>query len=188
MTDLTKISKSLSYWLRHRPDDGDLTLDSKGWTSVDDVMAALHKKGMPSDFETLVQVVEENDKKRFEFSPDLTLIRARQGHSVDVDLDLKPSVPPVVLYHGTINTVVAEILKSGLKKMNRHHVHLSPDAETARKVGSRRGAPVILIVDAKSMYADGFKFFVTDNGVWLTDEVPAKYVTPQGQAHKSRKT
>lgn len=176
MTDVTKISKTLSYWLRHAPEKGDLTLDAKGWACVNDVMASLHKEGLPSDFETLMQVVEENDKKRFEFSADLMLIRARQGHSIEIDLDLKPSVPPVVLYHGTTNKVIGEIRKKGLLKMNRHHVHLSPDKETATKVGSRRGAPVVLVINTKSMYVDGHKFYVTDNGVWLTDEVPPKYI------------
>ncbi len=177
MTDVTKISKTLSYWLRHAPEKGDLTLDTKGWAPLNDVYAALAREGLPSDFNTLMTVVQDNDKKRFEFNFDFSAIRARQGHSIEIDLDLKPSVPPVVLYHGTTSKVVGQIMKQGLSKMNRHHVHLSGDRETARKVGSRRGAPVILVIDCKSMLAAGHKFYVTDNGVWLTDEVPAKYIS-----------
>ncbi|MBX9656771.1 RNA 2'-phosphotransferase, partial [bacterium] len=120
MTDVTKISKTLSYWLRHAPEKGDLTLDAKGWAPLSDVYAALAREGLSNDFNTLMTVVQDNDKKRFEFNFDFSAIRARQGHSIDIDLDLKPSVPPVVLYHGTTNKVVGQIMKQGLSKMNRH--------------------------------------------------------------------
>ncbi len=175
MTDNKTISKTLSYWLRHRPDAGGLTLDANGWTSVDAVLASLMREHK-ADWDRLAEVVETNDKQRFEFSADLEQIRARQGHSVEVDLALEPLSPPDVLYHGTVARFVDVIRAEGLKKMRRHHVHLSGDPETANKVGARRGAPVILIVDAAAMARDGHVFFRSSNGVWLTEAVPAQYL------------
>jgi putative RNA 2'-phosphotransferase len=166
------ISKTLSYWLRHAPQAGGLTLDRFGWAPVDAVLSALRGVSL----ETLVVVVEENDKQRFEFSPDMSRLRARQGHSVDIDLELSPVAPPARLFHGTVGRVLDQILREGLRPMARHHVHLSPDVETATRVGARRGRPVVLAVDAAGMAADGHDFFVTANGVWLTDRVPPPYL------------
>lgn len=176
MADHVRISKTLSYWLRHKPGDGGLTLDAQGWTDVDDVLAALARESLPHDIDTLLAVVDGNDKRRFELAPDLARIRARQGHSVEVELALAPTAPPALLYHGTVERFLDAIMREGLRKMARHHVHLSPNLETATRVGARRGKPVILIVDAAAMARDGHIFFVTENTVWLTDAVPAQYL------------
>ncbi|HYE44421.1 MAG TPA: RNA 2'-phosphotransferase [Caulobacter sp.] len=170
--DKKTISKTLSYWLRHAPEAGNLVLDPAGWAPVDHLLQSLNDVS----FDELAAVVEENDKQRFEFSPDLERIRARQGHSIEIALDLPPTPPPARLFHGTVGKALDAIFAEGLKKMARHHVHLSPDLETARRVGARRGAPVILVVEADRMAADGHVFMVSSNGVWLTDAVPAAYL------------
>lgn len=175
MTDDKTLSKTLSYWLRHRPDAIGLNLDAQGWASVDAILTALAREH-GADFDRLSAVVEGNDKQRFEFSPDLQLIRARQGHSVEIELDLQPTQPPATLFHGTVDRFLDAIRAEGLKRMNRHHVHLSGDRVTADKVGARRGKPVTLIVDTAAMAKAGHVFFVTGNGVWLTDDVPATYI------------
>lgn len=176
MADQVRISKTLSYWLRHKPEDGALTLDAQGWAETDAVLTALSRDGLPGDFETLLAVIEQNDKQRFELSPDVASIRARQGHSVEVDLALTPTTPPAELYHGTVQRFLDAIMAQGLSKMRRHHVHLSAEIETARRVGVRRGEAVILIVNAKAMADGGALFFVTENGVWLTENVPAQFL------------
>lgn len=176
MADQVRISKTLSYWLRHRPDEAGLTLDAQGWASVDEVLAALAAAGLPGDIDALLTVVEQSDKQRFELSADLSRIRARQGHSVSVELDLTPTAPPAVLYHGTVERFLDAILAEGLSKMRRHHVHLSPDLETAQRVGARRGKAIILEVNALAMHSDGSAFYVTENKVWLTDAVPPRYL------------
>ena len=176
MADHVRISKTLSYWLRHRPDEAGLTLDAQGWTSVDDVLAALLGAGLPGNIDNLLTVVEQSDKQRFELSADLSRIRARQGHSVSVELALAPVAPPPVLYHGTVERFLDAILAEGLSRMRRHHVHLSPDLETAQRVGARRGKAIILEVNAGAMHGDGRIFFVTENKVWLTDAVPPRYL------------
>lgn len=176
MADLVRFSKTLSYWLRHRPDEARLTLDAAGWTPVDDVLSALARAGLPADIDALLRVVEENDKQRFELSPDLQCIRARQGHSVEIELDLAPVTPPALLYHGTVERFLDAIMAEGLRKMRRHHVHLSSTLETAQRVGARRGRAIILEIDGAAMSADGAVFFVTENGVWLTESVAPRYL------------
>lgn len=171
-----KISKLLSYILRHHPDDFGLTLSSDGWVAVDDLLSALRARGKGISLETLQKVVAENDKQRFAFSDDGKSIRAQQGHSVQVDLQYQPQQPPDTLYHGTVDRFLDSINQQGLDKGARHHVHLSVDQPTAVNVGSRRGKPVLLVIDAKQMAADGFEFFVTGNGVWLVDHVPPQYL------------
>lgn len=171
---LTKLSKYLSYHLRHAPQELGLTLEPGGWVRVEDLLrAAKGKSLMRSDLEL---VVASCPKQRFSFDATGEKIRANQGHSVEVDLRLEPMGPPEVLYHGTAGKAVAVIEAAGLEKMARHHVHLSADLETARKVGSRRGKPVIFQVDAAAMDRDGFIFYRSDNHVWLTDRVPANYL------------
>jgi putative RNA 2'-phosphotransferase len=173
---MVRVSKFLSRHLRHAPEDLGLTLETGGWVQVEDLLAGCARARMPLTREELTLVVEGNDKQRFSFDGAGTRIRANQGHSVEVDLQLERREPPDVLYHGTSAGAVAAILSGGLSRMGRHAVHLSTEAPTAQKVGSRHGRPVVLAVDAKAMYADGVAFTCSDNGVWLVDEVPAKYL------------
>jgi putative RNA 2'-phosphotransferase len=167
----TQISKTLSFWLRHKPDVAGLTLDASGWAKVDDVLAAFAAHGPLIDWEALLGIVETNDKRRFELSADASQIRARQGHSIDVTADWIAGSPPDLLWHGTVERLLAPIMTEGLRPMSRHHVHLSADPETAEHVGRRRGNPVILRVDAKGLKEAGQQFWVTGNGVWLTEAV-----------------
>ena len=176
MTDQRRISKTLSYWLRHRPEAAGLELDSSGWATVEAVLEALSRRALAASLDELESVVASSDKNRFELSPDGTRIRARQGHSLDVDLDWPAMIPPALLFHGTVERFLPAILAEGLQPMKRHHVHLSPDEETARAVGSRRGTAVILRVAAGRMSADGKSFYLASNGVWLTDSVPPAYL------------
>lgn len=176
MKDIKSVSKLMSKALRHDPDCLGLKMDNNGWVSVSNLLEGLSKKGMSITFEELVHIVDTNDKKRFAFNELKTAIKANQGHTIDVDLNLIKQRPPAILYHGTPETVVDLIMKEGLHKMKRHHVHLSADVDTAEKVGSRRGKFKILIVDTLAMHADGFNFYCSDNGVWLTDHVPPKYI------------
>lgn len=169
-----KVSKYLSKHLRHQPERLGLTLDAAGWVEIDDLMAACAAHGFPFTRAELDHVVAANDKKRFAI--DGTRIRASQGHSVEVELGLPPATPPAYLYHGTVARALDAIRAEGLRPMNRHDVHLSPDRETATRVGARRGRPVVLSVDAGAMHRDGHVFQVSANGVWLTKAVPPRYL------------
>ncbi len=177
MTDerTLKISKYLSKHLRHQPERIGLTLMLGGWVRVDDLLAAMRSR-LPITRAELEQVVATNDKQRFAFDETGTLIRANQGHSVEVDLQLDPAEPPAVLYHGTGAQSVEAILEKGLLKMSRQHVHLSKDVATALKVGARHGRPVVFSVDCAAMRAAGHVFYVSENGVWLTDHVPPPFL------------
>lgn len=163
--------------MRHQPERLGLKLESGGWTNVEDLLAACHRNNFPILREELNEVVEKNDKQRFSFDETKTKIRANQGHSIEIDLQLSPVAPPETLYHGTNEKSVSAILEHGILKMARHHVHLSVDAKTARIVGGRRGKPVILSIDAAAMQKEGHKFFVSANGVWLIESVPPKFLT-----------
>lgn len=176
--DDVRLSKTLSLWLRHQPEAGGLTLDPQGWTEVDAVLAALARAGTGRGWDDLLRVVEESDKQRFELSGDAARIRARQGHSVEVALDWPRTDPPELLWHGTVARFLPAILAEGLKPMRRHHVHLSGDLDTATRVGQRRGAPVILAVRAAVLADTGRDFFLTSNGVWLTEAVPPAFLEP----------
>jgi putative RNA 2'-phosphotransferase len=167
-----KLSKTLAYWLRHRPDIVGLELNSSGWADIDAVIGALHRQGIAADREAIIHVVEANDKRRFQISSDETMIRARQGHSISVDGDWVPAVPSGFLWHGTADRFLASILREGLKPMSRHHVHLSSSYETAASVGARRGNPAVLTVNAKALADGGQLFWLSGNGVWLTNSVP----------------
>ncbi len=169
-------SKFLSLVLRHQPDLIGIVLDSAGWTDVAALLAACAAHDQPLTRELLVQLVAESDKQRFALSPDGTRIRANQGHSVEVELELPPRTPPAMLFHGTYAGAVELIKKGGLVKGDRHHVHLSLDAATATKVGSRRGVPVLLRIDSAAMAAAGHTFLCSQNGVWLVDHVPAAFI------------
>ena len=174
---LKHISKLMSLVLRHKPEAIGLHLNENGWASVQELIQKINTSGTPVNFETIKTVVDTNDKKRFAFNDDKTMIRASQGHSIEVDLDLQPVTPPDLLYHGTAERFVAQILKEGLKKQQRQHVHLSLNKETATAVGSRRGKPVILTINAKAMALHNFLFYLSENNVWLVDSVPVEYIT-----------
>ena len=174
---LKHISKLMSLVLRHQPEAIGLQLDENGWANVQELITKMNDNGTSVDIATLTMAVETNDKKRFAFNEHKTMIRANQGHSIAVDLNLKPAIPPDTLYHGTADRFVESILKEGLKKQQRQHLHLSWQIETAKAVGSRHGRPVILNIDAKAMQQDGFIFYLSDNNVWLVDEVPVKYIS-----------
>ena len=175
--DDKRISKSLSYWLRHQPDAGGITIDPSGWAEVETVLEALERAKLPHAEEDLQRVVAESDKNRFELSADGRLIRARQGHSIPIDLGWPVTVPPEHLFHGTVEKYLPAILAEGLRPMARHHVHLSPDTATATIVGARRGKPVILQIAAGALAAEGTEFRLSSNGVWLVDHVPPAFVT-----------
>ncbi|HJT34675.1 MAG TPA: RNA 2'-phosphotransferase [Pirellulales bacterium] len=178
---LVTVSKFLSKCLRHEPEALGLVLEPGGWVAVKDLLAGASMTGFSITVEELNEVVAENDKQRFAFDETGSKIRANQGHSTDVDLQLEEAAPPERLYHGTVAKYVDAIRADGLKKMNRHDVHLSQDVETATKVGARRGKPVILVIESGRMAADGYKFRRSANGVWLTDHVPPHYVRLLGE-------
>lgn len=172
-----KKSKFLSLILRHEPEKIGVQLDENGWIGVDVLLEAMASHGKRLSREELDQLVRENDKQRFVFNEDGTRIRANQGHSVEVDLALQAQSPPEKLFHGTVEKFLAAIFRDGLLKGERHHVHLSPNLETAVKVGQRRGKAIILEVASGQMHRDGHSFFVSGNGVWLVDQVPPRYLT-----------
>jgi putative RNA 2'-phosphotransferase len=174
--ELTEISKFLSFVLRHNPQAIGISLDPEGWVLIDVLLTATATAKHPIMREQLEEVVAANDKKRFSISPDGRSIRANQGHSVEVDLKLSPVEPPEELYHGTVERFLDSIRQIGLVRGNRLHVHLSADYQTAVRVGQRRGRPVVLTVESLRMHRDGHPFYLSENGVWLTESVPANYL------------
>lgn len=172
-----ELSKFLSFVLRHKPDAVGLRLDSGGWVAIDELIEKCRAHGRLFTKDDVLEIVTTSRKQRFALSEDGRLIRANQGHSIDVELGYEQREPPSLLYHGTVAVHIDSIRKSGLLRMERHHVHLSFDEATARIVGKRRGKPVILTVVALEMHRDGHVFFRSANGVWLTDAVPSKYIT-----------
>jgi putative RNA 2'-phosphotransferase len=171
-----KTSKFLSLVLRHKPELIGITLDSAGWVPVSELLRACQAHGKSLTLAELHEVVASNDKQRFSLSEDEQMIRANQGHSISIELGYKPALPPDILYHGTVEKFLPSIKVGGLKKGDRHHVHLSTDFETARRVGHRRGKPIILKVEAGRMHRNGHEFFRSENGVWLTEHVPTEYL------------
>ncbi|CAL2103557.1 putative RNA 2'-phosphotransferase [Tenacibaculum sp. 190130A14a] len=172
-----RISKFLSLLLRHQPDKIGLTLDKNGWAFVEELISKSKKSGTWFSMEDLEFVVKTNDKQRFAFNEDKTKIRANQGHSLkNVEVLTEIKEPPTFLYHGTVAKFISSIKEKGLQKMSRQHVHLSADKETAIKVASRRGKPIILTIRTGEMYREKHPFFQSENGVWLTDQVPTKYI------------
>lgn len=174
--DIKHKSKFLSLVLRHNPGLINLELDNNGWADVEDLIEKAKTKKILFTSEILDIVVETNNKQRFTFNEDKSKIRANQGHSINIDINLEPIKPPSVLYHGTSINNVDSIHNIGIDKRTRQHVHLSHEKETARNVGSRHGKPYILIIDARQMFAEGIKFYQSKNGVWLTEFVDPKYI------------
>ena len=176
---LAETSKYLSFILRHEPQSIGLQLDVEGWADIDDLIACANRHGRAIDKATIKTVVATSDKKRFTLSDDCSRIRAAQGHSIStVQLTYPEMMPPAILYHGTATRFLESIREQGLKAGSRHHVHLSLDVSTAVSVGKRYGKPVVLEIQAMRMHQRGFKFFLAENEVWLTDVVPAEFINP----------
>ncbi len=178
-------SKFLSLILRHEPEQVGLTLGEAGWVSVEELLAAVNRHGVALTLEELKHIVATSDKKRFAFSEDGLRIRANQGHSVEVDLQYPPQTPPEILYHGTATRFLEGIRKDGLKCMERHDVHLSAETKVTMQVGGRHGKPVLLIIRAGDMHRAGHVFRCSANGVWLTEQVPAEFISVSASAPKS---
>ncbi len=172
---LKETSKFISLILRHKPEEIGITLDEHGWANVDELIAGIAKT-QPFDMSILEEIVRTDEKQRYSFNEDKTLIRANQGHSVPVDVELEQTTPPEILYHGTGEKYSASIEKQGLIPKSRLYVHLSSDYDTAVKVGTRHGKPVVYIVDAGEMQKNGYAFYLSVNGVWLTKNVPLQYL------------
>jgi putative RNA 2'-phosphotransferase len=174
--NITETSRYISLILRHKPEVIGISLDEHGWANVDELIRGV-RKSHPLDMEALERIVAEDEKQRYSFNEDKTLIRANQGHSIPVDVELEEVEPPEILYHGTGEKYVESIDKRGLIPKSRLYVHLSEDEETAQKVGSRHGKPVIYIVKSGEMYRNREKFYRSVNGVWLTKNVPICYLS-----------
>ena len=172
---LKETGKFISLILRHKPDVIGITLDEHGWANVDELIAGVSKTH-PLNMSTLEQIVAEDEKQRYSFNEDKTLIRANQGHSIPVDVELKQKEPPEILFHGTGEKYMESIRMQGLLPRTRLYVHLSDDAETAKTVGARHGKPVVLVVRSGQMHRDGYRFYRSVNGVWLTKMVPPEYL------------
>jgi putative RNA 2'-phosphotransferase len=173
----TRLSKFLSLVLRHEPEKAGITLDAAGWVDVETLLRGCAAAGVAVSRSDLDRIVAESDKQRFAFSDDRRRIRANQGHSVEVELAYEPLTPPDILFHGTADRFLESIRAQGLVRGKRHHVHLSAERSTAIEVGRRHGRPIVLQIDARRMHAEGIAFFRSANGVWLTEHVPARFLT-----------
>ncbi len=171
-----RLSVFISLVLRHQPDAAGIRLDENGWSNVDELIEGINNTGRKINIDILEEIVRTDNKQRYSFNQDKTLIRANQGHSIPVDVELEEKQPPQYLYHGTADRFLAAIMSEGLKPMSRLYVHLSKDEETAVKVGKRHGKPVVLKIKAEEMWKDGIKFYRSQNGVWLTKYVDKKYI------------
>ena len=177
-------SKFISLILRHKPEVIGISLDEHGWADVQDLIDGVnHSEGHFLDQKVLEEIVRTDEKQRYSFNEDHTLIRANQGHSIPVDVELEEKTPPDILLHGTGEKYVSSIERQGLIPKSRLYVHLSSDVDTAKKVGSRHGRPVIYQVDCRKMMKDGFCFYLSVNKVWLTKAVPTKYLSKMGEQH-----
>ncbi len=176
MVNLDKLGKFISLILRHHPETIGISLDEHGWANVEELLRGINNSGRKIDMKLLEEIVRTNKKQRYSFNEDKTLIRANQGHSISVDVELEEMQPPQVLYHGTASSFLDAIMQEGLKPMSRLYVHLSSDIETAKVVGARHGRPVILKINTSKMQEDGMKFYLSKNGVWLTKNIPTKYI------------
>lgn len=174
--DIEHLGRFLSLILRHSPQTIDITLDNFGYANVDELISQMNKHGKHIDFDALKLIVDTNNKKRYSFNQNFTKIRANQGHSIKVNLQLTEKIPPNELYHGTATRFLDSIMNEGITKQSRQYVHLSKDIDTAIKVGKRHGKVIILVLDTLKMYQDGIKFYLSDNDVWLTDYVNPQYI------------
>jgi len=170
------LGRFLSLILRHSPSSAGIVLDDNGWADVKELLSGVNRTGRKIDIESLERIVRENSKNRYSFNEDKSKIRANQGHSVEVDVELPEMRPPDVLYHGTATRFLQSIKESGITKQNRQHVHLSADVDTAIAVGKRHGKPMVLYINTAEMFADGHKFMLSENGVWLCDDTEWHYV------------
>lgn len=174
--DLNNISKYMSLILRHKPDVIGIELDEHGWANVNDLISGIEKDNHGFNFELLEEIVRSDSKQRYSFNDDKSFIRANQGHSINVDVELKEKEPLEYLYHGTGEKYVKSINQDGLIPKSRLYVHLSKDIKTAENVGKRHGKEVVYRINSGQMYRDGYKFYLSENGIWLTKEVPMKYL------------
>lgn len=170
------MGRFISLILRHHPETVGIQLDAHGWANVDELLHGINVSGRKIDMKMLERIVQNNNKKRYSFNEDKTKIRANQGHSIKVDVEMQEIIPPNELYHGTADRFMDSIKEKGILKMSRQYVHLSLDVETAVMVGKRHGKPIILVVDTKNMLEDGYTFWLSDNGVWQSEDIPWKYV------------
>lgn len=177
MNDHTKISKFISLVLRHNPQVIGITLDEFGFADVSELINGISEKGYMLNQDILFEIVETDNKKRYIFNKGKTKIRANQGHSIKINLELKKQKPPNILYHGTAEKYYDSIMQNGIQKRSRTHVHLSTDFQTAIEVGRRHGKPIVFKVDSKSMYEKNYEFFLSDNGVWLTFFVSNEFLS-----------
>jgi putative RNA 2'-phosphotransferase len=176
--NLTKVSQFISLVLRHKPETIGITIDKYGYANTNDLIKGVKTKYPEFNKDILIEIVETDEKQRYSFKDNGKLIRANQGHSFPVDLGLEAQQPPLLLFHGTSTKYLDSIMEKGIISKSRQYVHLSKDVDTAYTVGLRHGAgTVILVVSAEQMWKDGYKFFLSENGVWLVDEVPTKYFT-----------
>lgn len=176
-----ELGKFIRLILRHNPKIINISLDEYGWANVDDLIKGINGTGKNIDFNTLERIVNENNKQRYSFSDDKTKIRANQGHSIKVDIELEERIPPQYLYHGTAKRFKDNIMDIGIQKQSRQHVHLSADFNTAYSVGKRHGNPIVLKINSAAMLEDGYRFYLSKNMVWLTDFIPAKYISVEGE-------
>lgn len=176
MGNRDKLSIFISLVLRHKPEAAGIKLDEHGWANVDELIRGINNTGREIDRDSLEEIVQTDSKQRYSFNTDKTLIRANQGHSIPVDVELDEKEPPQFLYHGTASRFIEPILEDGLKPMSRLYVHLSKDKNTAEAVGKRHGKPVVLRIKAQEMYKDGIKFYLSENSVWLTKYVNKRYI------------
>lgn len=176
MNEKKQLSIFISLVLRHKPEAAGITVDEHGWAKVEELITGINNTGRKIDYEILEEIVKTDNKQRYSFNSDKTLIRANQGHSIHVNVDLKEASPPDILYHGTAIKNKSSILTYGIKPMSRLYVHLSKDKNTANKVGKRHGKPCVICINSKKMKEDGIPCYLSENGVWLTKYVDVKYI------------
>lgn len=174
--NLQSISRYISLILRHKPEVIGITIDKHGWAKVEELIQGIEKNNPEFNMEALEEIVRTDNKQRYSFNDDKTLIRANQGHSIPVDVELEEKEPPKILYHGTGEKYIESIGQNGLIPKSRLYVHLSKDVETAKAVGKRHGKEVVYSINSGQMYKDGYKFYLSKNEIWLTKKVPKKYL------------